>query len=119
MKYGQKKFSVAMGGDAYSANYDRAFGKRIPAEEQADAEMALADYKDDAESRLLKFVDVMGRKFLARTGDAFYGVEVGGPDEAECRVSDIAKVLTDLHELRRENENLRATLDAALAGRGK
>lgn len=72
----------------------------------------------EAAERLAKFVRVMRKKFLHSTEvpygkhqDAFFGVEVGGPDEAEVRVSDIEALLTERDEARVEVEDLARLLE--------
>lgn len=83
----------------------RIGGPSLPelAPEDVDAMIAdgkRVDRKIDAVNRLSGFVEVMERKFIRSAanpapsgGDAFYGVNTGAPDEAECRVSDIRELL--------------------------
>lgn len=53
-----------------------------------------------AEKNIAKFVEVMQRKFTigkrAGSADEFHCIETGGADEASCRVSDLAALLSEL-----------------------
>ena len=116
-KFTNKSFTVPMGGsDAYRDNYDRTFGKL---DEQPDPAPLpgpaplnrYRPYFDHDEERTEMALDEQGSWVHITTVEQIVN---------ECAAwKALAEKNLDAQQLAQENENLRATLDAALSGRGK